>query len=160
VSDDLRRGRSPRLTARRRQAVLLLTASASLGVVALYQLGLIRHLPEPPLPFLDADRVDAAGEAYVLGLTPDALLGVASAATSLTLVSMEAEDRAERRPIIPLLAAAKLAADAAGGLYLTAEQLSQHRRLCSWCLVAAVAQAAAFPFAVPEAAQALRRLRR
>lgn len=158
VSDDLRLGRSKTLTARRRQAALMLTASASLGVVALYQLGIVRHLPEPPLPVFDADAVDAAGEAYWLGLTSDAALGMASAAASIALIGMGADDRAKEKPLIPLLAAAKLASDALGGVYLTAEQLSQHRRLCSWCLLASLAQVAAVPFAVPEARTALRRL--
>lgn len=158
VSDDLRFGRSKTLTARRRQAALMLTASASLGVVSLYQLGLVRHLPEPPLPVFDADAVDASGEAYWLGLTSDAALGMASAAASLALIGMGADDRAKEKPLIPLLAVAKLASDAVGGVYLTAEQLSQHRKLCSWCLLASAAQVAAVPLALPEARAALRRL--
>ena len=160
VSDDLRLGTGGHLPARRRQAALLTLASACLGVVSLYQFGLLRHLPEPPLPFLDADVVDASGEAYWLGLTPDGTLGVASAAASLALVGMGSADRARDRPVIPLLAAAKLALDAAGGLYLTAEQISKHGKLCSWCLAAAAAQAAAFPAALPEAREALRRVLR
>ncbi|MDP9384008.1 MAG: vitamin K epoxide reductase family protein [Actinomycetota bacterium] len=160
ISDDLRLGTGGHLPARRRQAALLLLASASLGVVSLYQLGLIEHLPEPPLPFLDADAVDASGEAYAFGLTPDGTLGSASAAVSLALVGMGGADRARDRPLVPLLAAAKLGLDALGGLYLTAEQASRHRRFCSWCLLAAGAQAAAFPAALPEAREALRRLRR
>ncbi len=160
VSDDLRLGHGGHLPARRRQAALLVLASASLGVVSLYQLGLVKHLPEPPLRFLDADRVDASGEAYWLGLTPDATLGIASSAASLALVGMGTADRAHTQPIIPMLAAAKLALDAVGGAYLTIEQISKHRRLCSWCLVAAVAQAAAVPLALPEAREALQRLHR
>ncbi len=145
---------------RPRQALLLTVASASLGVVSLYQLGLIRHLPEPPLPFLDADTVDASGEAYWLGLTPDATLGIASASASLALVGMGTSDRAKQHPLVPLAATAKLALDAAGGVLLTAEQISRHRKLCSWCVVAVVAQVAALPLALPEAREALRRLRR
>lgn len=160
ISDDLRLGTGGHLPARRRQAALLALASASLGVVSLYQFGLIDHLPEPPLPFLDADAVDASGEAYAFGLTPDGTLGIVSAAASLALVGMGGADRARDRPVIPLLAAGKLALDALGGLYLTAEQASRHRRFCSWCLVAAAAQAAAFPTALPEAREAFRRLRR
>lgn len=159
VSDDLRLGTGGHLPARRRQAALLVLASASLGVVSLYQFGLIKHLPEPPLPFLDADAVDASGEAYASALTPDATLGILSAAASLALVGMGGADRAHDRPVIPLLAAGKLALDALGGLYLTAEQASRHRKFCSWCLLAAAAQAAALPAALPEAREALRHLR-
>jgi hypothetical protein len=37
-----------------------LASIGALGAVATYQNGLIRHLPEPPLPLLDADAVDAS----------------------------------------------------------------------------------------------------
>ena len=63
------------LTRRRRTvAVLTLGAIAALLPVAAYQVGLLRHLPEPPLPYLAADRVDASGEAYVTLRTADAPL--------------------------------------------------------------------------------------
>ncbi len=51
-----------------------------MGVVAAYQNGLVRRLPEPPLPFFDAEQVDASGEAYALFRTPDAALGLVSVA--------------------------------------------------------------------------------
>jgi len=41
-----------------------------------YQLGLLRRVPELPLPGVDADAVDASGEAYVLFGTPDSALGL------------------------------------------------------------------------------------
>lgn len=108
VSDDLRRGSDPNLTRRRRIAGLSLTAIGALGTVAAYQTGLIRHLPELPLPGLDADTVDASGEAYVQLVTPDAALGIASYAVTLILAGMGARDRARTQPWIPLALAAKV----------------------------------------------------
>lgn len=78
VSDALRRQQSPDLSRRRAAIALTLLATAALGVVEAYQVGLLRHVPEPRLPGVDADRVDAAGEAYYLLGTPDAGLGMAS----------------------------------------------------------------------------------
>ncbi len=159
VSDDLRLGHGPELTARRRTGALLLGSCTALGAVALYQLGVIRHLPEPPLPFLDADRLDASGEAYQAGRTPDSALGIVSYAASLALVGMGTAKRAQERPLIPLLAFAKLSVDAIGALGLTAEQLTKHRALCSYCLVAAGASVAAVPVALPEARAAWSQMR-
>lgn len=53
-------------TTRRRRGVigLSLAAAGSMGLIALYQSGVIRHIPEPPLPALDADKVDASAEAF------------------------------------------------------------------------------------------------
>ena len=159
VSDDLRRGAGDFLEQRRAIAGLTSFASVALGVVGLYQFGIIRRVPEPPLSLLDADRVDASGEAYQQLKTPDAALGLVSAAATLVLAGMGARDRAETAPWVPLALAAKTAADAGAGLYLLVEQISKHRKICSWCTVAAIAQLMTLPVAVPEARAALRTLR-
>ena len=88
VSDALRRGTGNFLTQRRRIALLQTGAAATLSVVGLYQFGLLPSVPEPPLPWLDADRVDASGEAYALFHMPDSSLGITSAGMSLALVGM------------------------------------------------------------------------
>lgn len=159
VSDDLRRGEHPFLTYRRAIAGLTTAASAALAQVGLYQFGLLRNVPEPRWSWLGADRVDASPEAYDVLRTPDAALGLVSSAATLVLVGMGDRDRARKTPWVPLAAAAKTAADAAGGVYLFAEQVTRHRRICSWCTVAALAQVATLPLALPEARAAWRTLR-
>lgn len=158
VSDALRRQNSTHLTARRRVAALQTVATGALAIVGLYQFGLLRGVPEPPLPGLDADAVDASGEAYVLFSTPDSALGIASAGATLALAGMGGADRAQQRPILPLALFAKVVVDAVGGLFLTAEQLTKHRKVCSWCTVAAVSLVASVPAAWPEARDAGRSL--
>lgn len=159
VSDDLRRRTSPHLRRRRRQTALMLGATAAMGVVSLYQTGIVRHLPDPSMPGFDSDHVDASGEAYETFDTPDATLGIASYGTTLALIGMGAADRASSRPWIPLIAAAKLAYDSAGAAWLTAEQITKHRALCFYCLLASGATWAALGQALPEARSALRSLR-
>jgi len=159
VSDDLRRGAGSFLEQRRRIAALTSLASAALGLVGLYQFGLLRRVPEVSLPFLDADAVDASGEAYQELKTPDAALGLVSAGVTLVLAGMGDRDRARTQPWAPLALAAKTAADAGGGLYLLAEQITKHRKICSWCTLAALAQLATLPIALPEARAAVGRLR-
>ena len=158
VSDDLRRGTGSFLEQRRWVAGLASLGSIALAVVGLYQFGLLRRVPEPSLPFLGADAVDASGEAYQQLKTPDAALGLLSAGVTLVLAGMGDRDRAHRQPWIPIALAAKTAADAGVGLYLLAEQVTKHRRVCSWCTVAALAQLATLPIALPEARAALDRL--
>ena len=160
VSDDLRRGSGELLDHRRRVAALSLASIGALGAVAAYQTGVVRHLPEPPLPGVDADTVDASGEAYQQLKTPDAALGILSSAATLVLAGMGDRRRAAERPWLPLALAAKVGLDAAGGLFLTAEQATKHRRFCSWCLTAAAASVAMVPQVVPEARVAWRTLRR
>ncbi len=155
VSDDLRRGAGDLLDRRRRVAALSLVAAGAMGAVAAYQNGLVRRLPEPPLRLFDAERVDASGEAYQLLRTPDASLGLISYGVTLALAGMGTRSRFKDTPLIPLAMAAKVLVDAVGGLYLTAEQASKHRKFCSWCLTASIASVAMVPQVLPEARAAL-----
>lgn len=160
VSDDLRRGTGAALDARRRVAGLALGAMGSMGLVAAYQFGILRHLPEPPLPRLDSDHVDATGEAYELLKTPDATLGLISYGVTLALAGMGARNRAQTKPWLPLALLAKTGLDAVSGLYLTLEQGTKHKRFCTWCLIAAGSSVAMVPVAFPEARTAWRGVRR
>ena len=134
-------------------------ATAAMGLVSLYQTGIVRHLPDPPLPGFDSDRVDASGQAYETLKTPDATLGVASYGATLALIGMGTADRARSQPWIPLAAAAKLAYDSAGAAWLTAEQISKHRALCFYCLLASASTWGELIHVLPEARCAWKSLR-
>ena len=87
-------------------------------------------------------------------------MGLISYGVTLALAGMGSRRRHDEFPLAPLAMAAKVVFDALGGVYLTAEQATKHRRFCSWCLAASVASVAMLPQVVPEARLALRRLRR
>ena len=147
--------------ARRRGIVACgLAAAGAMGVITLYQIGIIKHLPEPPLPGFDADKVDASEEAYSYFQTPDAFIGLGSYAATMGLAAMGAKNRAETRPWLPLVLLAKTTADAAQAARLTIDQWTKHKAFCFWCLLAAAATFAALPLAVPEAVEAVNHLRK
>jgi len=150
VSRELRNDSGVVLRQRRRIVALSLVAEGSMGLITLYQMGIIRHLPEPNLGRLDADRVDASGEAYALFKTPDAALAMASYAVTLVLAAAGGADRTKKTPLLAVALTAKVAFDALGAAVLTVEQGSRHRKFCSWCLLAAAASAAMVPAVVPE----------
>lgn len=160
LSEQLREGSGEFLERRRKIARLALLAAGSMGVISLYQIGVIKHLPDPPLPGFDSDRVDASGEAYSMFQMPDGPIGLGSYAATLGLTAMGGKDRAEEHPLIPLALAAKVAFDALQAGKLTVDQITKHRALCSYCLVAAGATFATVPLVLPEALAALRALRR
>lgn len=159
MSDALRRQEHPHLSGRRRVAALQIMSAWALSIVGLYQFGILRRVPEPSLPGLDADAVDASGEAYTMLRTPDSTLGVLNAGVTLALAGMGPADRARQQPWVPVALLAKCVADAVAGAYLTAEQVTKHRKICSWCTVSALALAASVPAAWPEARAALQQLR-
>jgi uncharacterized membrane protein len=129
-----------------------------MGVVALYQLGILKRLPDPPLPHFDSERVTSSGKAYSLFETPDSVLAMGSYAATMGLAAIGAPDRARTRPVLPMAMAAKVGIDAAVGLRYAYGEWSKNRRLCFWCLVASTAAVAAVPLAVPEARAAFRGL--
>lgn len=158
LSNYLRNAADDSIKARRRITSLYLAGTAALAVVAAYQMGLIKRVPEPPLWFLDADRVDASGEAYESLRMPDAVLGLVSYSITLALVTSGGGERSTKQPWLPIAAALKVVFDAASGVMLTAEQVAKHRALCSWCVIAATASWISLPSALPEARIGLRNL--
>jgi hypothetical protein len=155
---ELRFGSDRALHRRRTVAGLALVTLSSLGLVALYQLGILRRLPELPLPRLDAEKVNGSLEAYRMLATPDAVLGLGSYAITLGLAATGGQDRAQSRPWIPLALAAKAVVDVIQAAKLTRSSWVNYRAFSSYSLIAAAATFATLPLAVPEAATVLRRL--
>jgi uncharacterized membrane protein len=158
LSHELRHGSGEFLERRRKAAMLSLVSIGSMTMISLYQLGIISHLPEPPLPGLNADKVDASGEAYEKLAMPDGVLGLHSYATTLAFTAAGGADRAQTKPWIPVALAAKATVDALQAGKLTWDQWAKHRAFCSWCLLAAGATFATLPQVLPEARAALRNL--
>ncbi|MDP9479108.1 MAG: vitamin K epoxide reductase family protein [Actinomycetota bacterium] len=135
LSRQLREG-TGRFLARRRGVVgTSLISIGSMALISLYQTGVIKHLPDPPLPRFDSDGVDAAPEAYSMLSMPDAPIGLGSYAATLALAAMGGEDRAREKPLIPLALAAKAFVDAAQAAKLSVDQWKDHRAFCFCCLL-------------------------
>ena len=110
-------------------------ALATLGPVALHQLGVLDHLPDPPGEIFDSARITESAMAHPLGV-PDSLLGMASYGTTLTLILMARRSEAARRVL-----GAKLALDGAVAGFNVVRQVTRFGKLCSWCTGTAIATA-------------------
>lgn len=159
LSAELRMGRGRSLGRRRAIIALQCVSIASLGVVTLYQTGVIAHLPDPPLRAFDSDKVDASSEAYKLLDMPDGALGVANACATLLLAAMGGENRAQTRPWLPLALAGKAAWDVAQSGRLFLNQITKQHALCLYCTVATLTSLATAPLVFGEAWTALSVLR-
>jgi uncharacterized membrane protein len=159
LSRQLREGTGGFLDQRRKIASLALAAAGSMGLISLYQTGVIKSLPDPPLPYFDSEKVNAGAEAYSKLSMPDAPIGLGSYAATLGLAAMGGENRASGKPWIPLTLAVKTVLDAAQAGKLTVDQWKEHRAFCVWCLIAAGCTFATVPLAIPEAWEALRKIR-
>lgn len=160
LSRDLREGQSADLSRRRWVVGLSLLGVAMGQIVSLYQTGVIRRLPDPPLTIFDSQKVDASAYAYKRLATPDALLMVLTYGVTAALAAAGGQDRATRTPWLPLLTAAKVLTDTATAAELAREEWGENRKLCAYCQVATLASVASLFFALPEARTAWGALRK
>ena len=98
LSYQLRREDSPHLNCRRWLVGLSFVGSAAGMIVGLYQMGVLRRLPDLPVGPFDATRVDASTYAYKRLQTPDGLLLAATYAVTAILAGAGGWDRARENP--------------------------------------------------------------
>ncbi len=111
-------------------------ALGGLAPVALFQLGFLGHLPDPPGAWFDSDRITSSKIAHPFGV-PDSLPGIASYGTTLALTLAAGHSRRARR-----LLGAKLCLDGAMAGFNSIRQVVSFGRICSWCTVTAGGTAA------------------
>ena len=159
LSAELRTGTSPDLKRRRWMLGLQLVGVAAGGIVGLYQMGILKWLPDLPFRRFDATRVDASEYGYKYLQTPDSLFMIAQYAATAILVGAGGEDRARNTPLIPVALTMKAAVDVITNLYLAKEEWKYNEALCGYCQSATVASLASLLLSIPETRRALEALR-
>lgn len=162
LSRELRTGAGEDLQRRRGVLGLSMVGVAAGVIVGLYQTGVIKHLPDLPLPrldaYLDADRVDASDYAYKRLKTPDGLMMIVSYGLTASLAGAGEKGRAHSTPLLSLLAAGKVLGDAFFAVQLGREEWEENKAFCWYCQSATLASLASVPLVLPEAAKAVRHL--
>ncbi len=153
------RAATPDLWPRRATVVLSLVGVASMAATSLLQTGVVRHLPDPPLPGFDSDKVNLSKTAYPFGI-PDGTIGLLSFAANLPLAAVGGPDRARVRPWVVVLAAAKALADAAVSGWYFYQMPTKEKAWCGYCIAAQLANLGITALILPEARRALSELRR
>ena len=92
---ELQTGDAPALRWRRAIVGASLVGMGAMGAVSLLQMGVIRHLPDPPLRGFDSDKVNSSDTAYALGV-PDGTYEHAPRAQQLTEVGLTGQGIAAR----------------------------------------------------------------
>lgn len=147
---------------RRRRGILGLTffSSTLLSVTALYQVGILKKLPQPRWPGFSTEKVNGSTQAYSILCLPDGLLGFASYAITACLVGAGAENRAQSNPWLTVAMGLKLLTDAAVAGKLTVDECRKLRAFSIWSLLTTGATFIALPLALPEVKAAVGRLAR
>lgn len=157
LREDLRESDSDDVRRRRRIVSLSMAGFATLGAVSLFQTGVVRHLPDPPIRGFDSDKVNSSELAYQWGM-PDGTLSAAAFALNLPLAAWGGRRRAKARPWIPLAAAAKAGIEAGAALWYFAQMPRREKAWCGFCIAGAALNVAILAFALPEANRAVREM--
>ena len=157
LSRDLRLATGPDMRRRRWLVGLSLFGVLMGQIVALFQTGIIRRLPDPPVGPFDSDRVDASDFAYKRLQVPDAMLMIGTYAVTAGLAAAGGRDRARHTPVLPVALAAKTVFDVGTNLLLAREEWRENRAFCAYCQTATLVSVVSAMLAVPEAVRAVRR---
>jgi uncharacterized membrane protein len=118
-------------------------------------MGLIRHLPDPPLCRFDSDLVNASDTAYQYGV-PDETFTLAGHATNAAMATFGGVHRAEKQSWAPIAASGKAGLESAIAVkYLFYQMPVVEKKWCGYCIVDALMHTATFALTIPEAANAL-----
>jgi uncharacterized membrane protein len=153
VQDDA----GPEMRLRRGIFGVSLHGIASMAIVGLYQLGVIRHLPDPRTrrPHFHSDKVNASDEAFGYGM-PDGPLTIAAHAFNIALAAAGPPNRYRKRPWLSLLATAASGAQAAvAAKYLFYTMPKVDKAWYPYCITDALTHFATFALTLPEARRAI-----
>jgi uncharacterized membrane protein len=155
---ELQEGRSDDLWRRRAIIGLSLLGAAAMTAVSLFQTGVVKHLPDPPIEGFDSDKVNSSDTAYMLGV-PDGTVSLASLAANIPLAGLGGANRAEEQPVVPLLIAGKAAVEAAVAGWYFYQMPAKEKAWCGYCITGALCNFGIFALTLPEARKALAHLR-
>ncbi|MEX2572681.1 MAG: vitamin K epoxide reductase family protein [Balneolaceae bacterium] len=103
--------------------------------VSLYQMGVIRHLPDIPVKWFDSDKVNASGDAHVAGM-PDGPVSLMMYAANLVCTA-GAIRRKKQWNVMDCLVAGNTLGQAAGGAYYLYKMAAEQKRVCLYCITGA-----------------------
>ena len=124
--------------AENRRDIALLSAIGLLDFVpiSLYQLGIIRHMPDVPGKLFDSDYVNASKEAQVMGM-PDGPVSLLMYAANLVLVAGALKQK-KKRNLFDYLVAGNALGQAAGGAYYLYNMATVQKKVCLYCVTGAL----------------------
>lgn len=150
IRNELRDANSSSLKRRRKIGVLSAIGMVDFAVISLYQMGVIRHLPDPPSWVFDSDKVNASEKAYSMHL-PDGTTGASMYAANLMLASFGGSARTGRGNWPTALLGLTVAASAVGALDYLRDMIFKEKRACPYCLLGAAVNLAMVPLVWKEA---------
>ena len=157
IRNELRDGNSTALDARRKVILLSALGLVDFSIISLYQTGIIRHLPDPPHPIFDSDKINASEDAYQFG-APDGPISAVAYATSMLLASAAGSDKTGRKPVLDVALGATVAGNAVGAAYYLFNMIFKQKKICPYCVAGAVINIASAIIIAPTIAKSVKKM--
>ncbi|MBW3546379.1 MAG: vitamin K epoxide reductase family protein, partial [Bacteroidetes bacterium] len=103
--------------------------------ISLYQLGVIRHLPDLPGKIFDSDYVNASKEAQIAGL-PDGPVSLMMYDANLVLVGGALKKK--KQNVFDYLIAGNALGQTVGGAYYLYIMATKEKKICPYCVAGAL----------------------
>lgn len=157
IRDTLRNDSSKDAKERRKLIALSALGLVDFSIISLYQTGVIRHLPDIPLPIFDSNKVNAAKDAYQFGV-PDGPVSAVVYGLTMVMASASGTDKANRSPLFDVALGATVAGNAGGALYYLYDMVFKQKKICLYCVTGAAINIASAVIVAPLVKKSLKKL--
>jgi uncharacterized membrane protein len=142
---------------KRRRAIVNVSfgGMAAMSAVSALQMGIVSHLPDPPIRGFDSDKVNTSKTAYPFGI-PDGTLALSGFAGNILLAAWGDARRAREEPWIPIVAAGKALLEAVVAGWYFYQMPTKEKAWCGYCIAGAAANITVAALAIPEAIEAIK----
>jgi uncharacterized membrane protein len=149
IRNVLREGTSKSLSRKRKIALLSAFGLIDFSIISLYQLGVIKKLPDLPWRIFDSNMVNASKTAYMMGV-PDGPITLMSYALNLTMVGAGGTESTGRSKLFDVVLAGSVIGGALGGAYYLNDMIRNQKKACVYCLIGAALNFAMVPLVIKE----------
>jgi uncharacterized membrane protein len=157
IRQQLRQGQSDSLKRRRKIALLSIFGILDFLVISLYQLGIIRHMPDIPGKIFDSNQANGSKDAYVMGV-PDGPISLVLYALNIVLASAGGSRKSGRHPIFDLLLAGAVLSSVIGGISYMYNMVFKQQKACIYCITGAFLNFAMLRPLIPEIRKSLKQI--
>lgn len=136
LRNTLRKKDSEDLRRRRRIITLAAIGVIDFTVISLYQTGVIKRLPDLPLPYFDSNSVNASAKAFATGF-PDGTSGVLMFGSTMLLASYGGNRQSGRKKYWDKLLMGMVSAGAIAGAQYLYDMAFKQKKICLYCVTGA-----------------------
>jgi uncharacterized membrane protein len=149
IRDEMREGKSESLSRKRKISLLSALGLVDFSLISLYQLGLIKKLPDLPGKIFDTNMVNASKKAYMMGV-PDGPVTLVSYTLNILMAGAGGTEKTGRSKIFDVILAGSVMGGAVGGVYYLNDMIRNQKKACIYCLIGAALNFAMLPLAIKE----------